>query len=204
MKILIACEESQVITTEYRKLRLEAYSCDLQDTSGQYPEYHIKDDAIKVLYRKIWDLVIAHPPCTKLCNSGVRWIKERNLWKELEEATQFFNKFVEYAKKGNRIVIENPIPHKYAKIPKYSQLIQPYQFVETESKATCLWLYRLNKLIPTKIMQERNQNTYLQSPGPERNKLRSKTFKEIAQSMANQWNDLNENNTNKQFEIQFK
>lgn len=122
INILIACEESQTSCIAFRKRGFQAFSCDLQDCSGGFPEWHIKADAISVLNSKKWDLVIAHPPCTRMANSGVMWLEKRNLWKDLDEATDFFNEFVKYGKAGNKIAIENPIPHKYAveKIGKYS------------------------------------------------------------------------------------
>jgi hypothetical protein len=187
MKVLIACEESQVVCKAFRERGHEAYSCDLLPTSGNHPEWHIRDDAIKVLYSQKWDLVIAHPPCTRLCNSGVRWLRERNLWNDLDKAERFFNEFVEYGIKGNKICIENPIPHKYARIPKYSQIIQPYQFGHPETKATCLWLYNLPKLIPTNIVEGREQKIWKMPPSKDRSKLRSKTFPGIAAAFAEQW-----------------
>ena len=187
MKVLVACEESQAVCIAFREKGHEAYSCDLQDCSGGHPEWHIKNDAIKVLYSQKWDLVIAHPPCTRLANSGVRWLFERELFDELDEATDFFNQFVFYGKCGNKIAIENPIPHKYALIPRYSQIIQPWQFGHNESKATCLWLYGLPELKPTNIVKPEKQSCWRMAPGPERAKLRSKTFPGIANAMAEQW-----------------
>jgi len=201
MKILVACEESQAVTIEFRKLGHEAYSCDILPCSGGYPEWHIQGDAIKVLWSAHkWDLVIAHPPCTRLANSGVRWLNERNLWSELYDATTFFNHFTFYGKLGHKIAIENPIPHKYAVslIGKYDQIIQPYQFGHTEKKATCLWLYNVPELKETKNVYDEmmklpyNERAKVHScpPGPDRAKLRSKTFPGIAKAMASQWSNL--------------
>ena len=196
-KILIACEESQAICIEFRNLGFEAYSCDLQPCSGGHPEWHAKADAIDMLYASKWDLVVAHPPCTRMANSGVMWLEKRNLWKDLDEATTFFNEFVRYGKSGNKIAIENPIPHKYAveKIGKYSQVIQPYMFGHTERKATCLWLFGLPKLKETnnvmeemkKLPKNEQQRIHYLPPGKERAKLRSKTFHGIAHAIATQW-----------------
>lgn len=196
-KILIACEESQAVCIEFRNLGFEAYSCDLQECSGGHPEWHIIGDAIVALKSKKWDLVIAHPPCTRMANSGVMWLEKRNLWKDLDEATTFFNEFVKYGKQGNKIAIENPIPHKYAveKIGKYSQGIQPYMFGHTERKATCLWLFGLPELKQTnnvmeamkKLPKNEQQRIHYLPPGKERAKLRSKTFPGIANAMAAQW-----------------
>ena len=197
MKVLIACEESQVVCIEFRRLGHEAYSCDILQCSGGYPEWHIKGDIREVLYTQEWDLVIAHPTCTRLANSGVMWLERRNLWAELEKAIKFFMLFVEYGKKGNKIAIENPIPHKYAvgEIGKYTQLIQPYQYGHMERKATCLWLFGLPKLKETKnVFKEMKnlptryqQRIHYLSPGKERAKIRSKTFTGIAEAMAKQW-----------------
>ena len=198
-KILIACEESQALCIEFRKLGFEAYSCDLQECSGGHPEWHAKADAIGMLYASKWDLVIAHPPCTRMANSGVMWLEKRNLWNDLDKATDFFNEFVKYGKQGNKIAIENPIPHKYAveKIGKYSQVIQPYMFGHTERKATCLWLFGLPELKETnnvmaemkKLPKNEQQRIHYLPPGKERAKLRSKTFPGIAKAIATQWGD---------------
>jgi len=187
MKVLVACEESQAVCIAFRERGHEAYSCDILPTSGNHPEWHIQDDAIKILYSQKWDLVIAHPPCTRICNSGVRWLRERNLWSDLVKAEIFFNEFVNYGIAGNKICIENPIPHRFARIPKYSQIIQPWQFGDPVSKATCLWLYNLPILLPTQITEIKEQKIWKMPPSPERAKLRSKTFPGIAKGMAEQW-----------------
>lgn len=191
-KVLIACEESQEVCKAFRALGHEAYSCDLVDCSGGHPEWHIKGDAVNQLY-KVWDLVIAHPPCTRLANSGVRWLNERDLWQDMYYACEFFNQFQDYAKReGVPVAIENPIPHKYATeyIGKYTQIIQPWQFGHGEQKATCLWLYNLPPLQPTDIVKEREQKVWRMAPGPERQKMRSKTFPGIAKAFATQWGHL--------------
>ena len=201
MKVLIACEESQTVCKEFRKLGHEAYSCDLQDCSGGHPEWHIKGNAIHQLY-KIWDLVIAHPTCTRICNSGVSWLEKRNLWDEMYYACEFFNQFQDYAKReGVKVCIENPIPHKYAVeyIGKYTQLIQPWMFGHGETKATCLWLYGLPKLTynlednlfgSKTAVEGREQRLHKLPPSPDRAKLRSKTYSGIAEAMAVQWGCL--------------
>lgn len=203
MKVLVACEESQAVTIAFRNAGHEAWSCDIQECSGGHPEWHIKGDAVKTLWGEKWDLVIAHPPCTRLTNSGVRWLNERKLWYELYEATKFFNQFTLYGKLGHKIAIENPIPHKYAtgQIGKYTQIIQPYHFGHMEKKATCLWLYNVHKLRETKnVYEEMMKLPYSErakvhccAPGPERAKFRSKTYTGIAEAMAEQWGNLQEN-----------
>lgn len=199
LRILIACEESQAVCIAFLELGFQAYSCDILPCSGWHPEWHIKGDAIEALNKYKWDLVVAHPPCTRIANSGVMWLERRNLWKDMDKATDFFNEFVKYGKAGNRIAIENPIPHKYAveKIGKYSQVIQPYMFGHTERKATCLWLFGLPELKETnnvmeemkKLPKNEQQRIHYLPPGKERAKLRSKTFPGIAKAMAKQWGD---------------
>jgi hypothetical protein len=218
MKILIAGEESQAVTKEFRELGHEAYSCDILDCSGGHPEWHIKDDMFNHLSND-WDFIGAHPECTYLTNSGVCWLynkdKSKNIdrWIKLELAVNIFNKIKSKIKKG---YLENPIPHKYARdgfysvltgkwvkgIGKYSQIIQPYQYGHLERKATCLWIigdlpllketnnvYEKMKLLPKK---EQQRIHYL-PPSKDRSKLRAKTFKGPAQAMAEQWGGRIEN-----------
>lgn len=188
MKILIACEESQEVTKAFRNKGHEAYSCDIQDCSGGKPEWHIQADILTQL-NKPWDIIIAHPPCTRLCNSGVSWLHKRNLWQDMHKAAEFFNIFRLIGRMGQKIAIENPIPHKYAKqlIGYPTQTIQPWQHGHGEQKATCLWLYNLPKLIPTNIVTGREQKLNNLWPSPNRAKLRSKTYEGIAKAMAEQW-----------------
>jgi hypothetical protein len=188
MKVLVACEESGIVTEAFRKRGHNAWSCDLLPTSGNHPEWHIQGNVTHELYKE-WDLIIAHPPCTRLSNSGVRWLHERDLWQEMYFACEFFNMFQTAALSGYKVCIENPIPHKYAVkyIGKYTQIIQPWQFGHPESKATCLWLYNLPKLEPTNIVEGREHRIWKMPPSPERQKLRSKTYPGIAAAMAEQW-----------------
>lgn len=207
IKILVACEESQAVCTAFREIGFEAYSCDILECSGGHPEWHIKGDAIEALNRYKWDLVVAHPPCTRIANSGVMWLERRNLWKDMDKATDFFNEFVKYGKAGNMIAIENPIPHKYAVeyIGKYSQIIQPYMFGHPERKATCLWLFGLPELKETnnvmgemkKLPKNEQQRIHYLPPGRDRAKLRSKTFPGIARAIADQWGGFIYNELNK-------
>jgi hypothetical protein len=188
MKVLIACEESQEVCKAFRAKGHEAYSCDILDCSGGHPGWHIKRNVIHELYND-WDLIIAHPPCTRLANSGVRWLHERNLWQEMYFACEFFNHFQSLGKQGLKLAIENPIPHKHAieYIGKYHQIIQPWMFGHPETKATCLWLYNLPALIPSGIVSGREQRVWKMPPSADRSKLRSKTFPGIAAAMADQW-----------------
>jgi hypothetical protein len=135
-----------------------------------------------------WDLIIAHPPCTRLTNAGVRWLHERNLWDELYAACEFFRLFLNHP--CPRIAIENPIPHKYAleRIGrKYDQCVQPWQFGHGETKAVCLWLKGLPKLQPTDVVEGREARVHRMPPGPDRAKERSRFFTGIAEAMADQW-----------------
>jgi hypothetical protein len=191
MKVLIACEESQAVCMAFRELGHEAYSCDLLDCSGGYPQWHIKGDAIKEAYSGKYDLMIAHPPCTRLCNSGVSWLAKRNLWDEMQSGARFFKLLLDAP--VNYKAIENPIPHKYALEiigRKYDQIIQPWQFGHGETKATCLWLENLPLLIPSDIVDGREQRLHKLPPSKDRAKLRSKTFPGIAKAMALQWGKL--------------
>lgn len=197
MKVLVACEESQAVTIAFRKLGHEAYSCDIIDCSGGYPEWHIKGDAVKEAYSGKYDLMVAHPPCTYLSNSGVCWLhKDPTRWAKLDKGASFFKKLLDAP--INKIAIENPVPHKYAveRIGcKYTQTIQPYQFGHTESKRTCFWLKNLEPLKETEnvkkeweaLPKNQGQRLHYLPPGPERAKLRSKTFPGIAKAIAEQW-----------------
>ena len=187
MKVLIACEESQAVCIAFRERGHEAYSCDLQECSGGHPEWHIQGDVFDHLDEE-WDMMIHHWTCTRLCNSGVRWLAERNLWKEMEHSARQFRRLMDAD--IPKIAGENPIPHRYARaiMGNYSQIIQPWQFGHGETKATCLWLKELPPLWPTNIVSGRDHKIHKMPPGPERAKARSKTFPGIARAMANQWN----------------
>jgi hypothetical protein len=139
-----------------------------------------------------WDLIIAHPPCTYLANSGVRWLyggKGKNIdkrrWQQMIDASNFFHLF----KKTDcqKVCIENPIPHKFSNLGHYDQIIHPWQFGHGETKATCLWLKGLPKLKETNVVCGREPRTHYVSPGPNRSKIRSRSFTGIAKAMAAQW-----------------
>lgn len=197
LNVLIGCEESQAITIEMRNLGHTAMSCDLIDCSGGHPEWHYKNDIFEVIkqYDNI-DLFIAHPPCTYLANSGVRWLynkdgsKNEDRWNKMIEAALFFKQLLNTD--CEHIAIENPIMHKHAMEiigVKPTQVIQPWQFGHGETKATCLWLKGLPKLEPTDIVDGREQKMWKLPPSPDRQKLRSKTYKGIAKAIANQWTE---------------
>lgn len=195
MKILVACEESQAVTIELRKLGHEAYSCDTEPCSGGHPEWHLQQDVIPLLQEK-WDMIIAHPPCTYLSNAGARFLypkgklNQERLKKGLK-AKKFFMEL--YNTDCKRIAIENPIPSKVYGLPEYTQIIQPYQFGHPFKKKTCLWLRGLPNLIPTNIIpEEQRQSTkiagnWFNKGGKDRQKNRAKTFPGIAKAMAEQW-----------------
>lgn len=185
MRVLIACEESQEICKAFRIYEHEAYSCDILPCSGGHPEWHIQDDVLKHLDDG-WDLMIAHPPCTHLSVSGARWFKYKS--QEQLEALKFVEKlmFADIPK----ICVENPISIISSKIRKPEQIIQPWMFGHGETKATCLWLKGLPKLIPTNIVEGREQRIHKLPPSKNRALLRSKTFPGIAQAMAQQWGNV--------------
>lgn len=185
MKILVACEYSGIVRDAFIRRGFDAVSCDLLPTESPGP--HIQGDVLDVLNQG-WDCLIAHPPCTRLCNSGVRWLNERNLWDEMEMAARFFKQLLDAPIPHK--AIENPIPHKYALEiigRKYDQIVQPWMFGHGETKATCLWLDELPSLIATDIRTEREQRIWKMAPSIDRWKDRSRTFPGIADAMADQW-----------------
>jgi len=200
LRVLIACEFSGIVREAFARRGHEAWSCDLLPT--EIPGNHYQGDIVEFITEidKQWDLVIAHPPCTRLANSGVRWLRERNLWQEMDDAAWFFrNLYLLCFWNTKRFCIENPIPHKYAmEIIKteYSQIIQPWQFGHNETKATCLWLIGLPKLQPTNIVEDREQRIHklsaLRGKGSSKTRQqdRSRTYPGIAEAMASQWGIL--------------
>ena len=196
MKLLIACEESQAVCIEFRKLGHEAYSCDIQPESGGYPEWHIKGDVLEQL-DKGWDMMIAFPPCTFLTSANT-YIKRGCSKYTPEQAKtyqqQAINFFMAFAKSDCwKKCIENPVGIMSTHYRKPDQIIQPWMFGEDASKKTCLWLKGLPPLKPTNIItKERyaNQTPSGQNklgPSPDRAKLRAKTYPGIAKAMAEQW-----------------
>jgi hypothetical protein len=195
MKILVACEYSGIVRDAFRKIGHNAWSCDILPTDGD-TAYHYQCDVKEVLNDN-WDLMIAHPPCTYLANSGVRWLfSDETRWKKLESAIDFFKLLLN----ANipKIAIENPIQYCYARKGigiEYTQIIHPYMFGHPERKATCLWLKELEPLIPTnnvkeemlKLPKKDAQKIHYLPPSDDRWKLRSKTFQGFANAMAEQW-----------------
>jgi len=208
MKVLVACEESQAVTIAFRERGHEAYSCDILDCSGGHPEWHIKDDAIKIAYSGKWDMMIGHPPCTYLSYAATAfWNNPGRLEKRLE-ALDFFAKL--WLAPIEKICLENPKSCASPTIAKYTQQIQPYYFGDTESKTTWLWLKNLPPLKHTNgnnLFEENTHTTpkvygyYLRGKNKgkpiygnnylkfseDRGHIRSKTFPGIAKAMAEQW-----------------
>lgn len=226
MKVLVACEESQRVCSAFRKRGHEAYSCDIQEPSGGHPEWHILGDAlIAIMGGRVvtmdgnshdigrWDLLIAHPPCTYLSNvSGINlslryrsadYVVDR--WQKRALAAVFFTKF--FSANAERIAIENPIGFMNSALRKADQTIHPYMFAESENdkeqyvtKATCLWLVNLPKLVTNNLPRPDNcklfgkgkngknrtwEDTYTRDC-----RIRSKTFPGIANAMVEQWGSI--------------
>lgn len=184
MKILVACEESQAVTIELRRLGHEAYSCDIIPCSGGHPEWHLQVDALELLKMK-WDMILAFPPCTHLAVSGARYFEQKRKDGRQQAAIDFFMRFAN--SDCPRIAIENPVGIMSTVWEKPDQIIQPWQFGHGETKKTCLWLKGLPPLIPTEIVEGREQRIWKMPPSEDRAKNRAKTFPGIARAMAEQW-----------------
>jgi hypothetical protein len=211
MRVLIACEESQRVCIEFRKLGHECYSCDIEPCSGGHEEWHIQQDVLPLLngnceFQTVdgithringkWDLIIAHPPCTYLSNAGARFLYPKGVLNEERLKTgmvakEFFMTI--YNANCERIAIENPIPSKIYELPTYTQTIQPYEYGHPFKKKTCLWLKGLPMLQPTNILPvEQRQSTkiagnWFNKGGKDRQKNRAKTFLGIAKALAEQY-----------------
>ena len=194
MKVLVSCEYSGTVRDAFIARGHDAMSCDLLPTAAAGPHY--QGDVLDII-NDGWDLLIAHPPCTYLCNSGVSWLhKDPERWDLMQEAALFFELLLNapIPKKA----VENPIMHGYAKAiiqRQQTQVIQPWMFGHLEQKATCLWLVNLPKLTPTnnvydEMMQlpdNKRQRLHYLPPSKNRWKERSKTYQGIADAMADQW-----------------
>ena len=204
MKVLVACEESQAVCKEFRKLGHEAYSCDIVPCSGGHPEWHLQQDVLPLLKEK-WDMIIAFHPCTDLTVTGNRWFnidrygeKAIQRHKDRKDAIDFFMDFANAD--CEKIAIENPVGIMSSEWRKPNQIINPWQFGDAFEKKTCLWLKGLPELKPTNIVEipprkrfdsgKSMPSWYAEAwhlPKEERAKLRSKTFPGIARAMAEQW-----------------
>ncbi len=217
MRVLVACEESQAVCKEFRKLGHEAFSCDTLHCSGGHPEWHIQHDVLEILdggsfltqsgnieFIESWDLMIAHPPCTYLSHAGARWLYPKGQmnverFNKGMEAKEFFMKLLNAS--IPKIIVENPLPSKVYGLPKHTQIIQPYEYGHEAQKKTLLWIKGLPELKPTLIVGKGEMVTYKSGKKKakwfmdaahaktpeERAKLRSKTFIGIAKAMAEQW-----------------
>jgi site-specific DNA-cytosine methylase len=205
LRILVACEESQAVTIQLRKLGHEAFSCDLLPCSGEHPEWHFQEDMFEVINREpTFDLMIAFPPCTDLAVSGARHFERKIADGSQQKSIEFFMKVINSPIK--HIAVENPIGIMSGNYRKPDQIIQPWQFGDKAQKSTCLWLKNLPKLIPTEIVEKGEFFEFTSKKGEnkrmpmwyykalqeaktpdQRRTLRSKTFAGIAEAMATQW-----------------
>ena len=180
MRILIACEFSGIVRDAFTLCGHTALSADI--LPSERPGEHYRGDVRDIL-RDGWDLMIAHPPCTHLAVSGARWFKDKT--NEQKAALEFVRELMEAP--IDRIAIENPVSVISSKIRKPDQIIQPWMFGHGETKATCLWLKNLPKLIPTNIVSDRVARVHHMPPSPDRWKNRSRTYTGVAAAMADQW-----------------
>lgn len=200
LRILVACEESGIVTECFRKLGHYAYSCDILPTSGSHPEWHLQQEVIPLLAQD-WDLICAFPPCTHLCSSGARSFAEKRADGRQAAGIEFFMRFTDL--KCPRVAIENPVGIMSTIWRKPDQILEPFMFGHPETKKTCLWLKGIPKLVPTNIVEpeyifDKTRNRKYSrihfmsggmKPG-ERAKLRSKTYSGIAEAMAATWGCL--------------
>lgn len=201
MKVLVACECSGRVRRAFRKKGHDAWSCDIKP-SEDFSPFHIQHDVLEVMEDQAWDMMIAHPPCTFLCNMGVWWNHKRpERWKETDAATDFFLRFAN--SKISRIAIENPIGIMSSRFRKPDQIINPWQFGEEAHKPTCLWLVGLPSLKPSKIVGKGRFYTKKNgarmsawshvTSGTNKEKratIAARTFQGIADAMADQWGCL--------------
>ena len=199
LRVLVACEFSGTVRRAFAARGHDAWSCDLlpaEDGSNK----HIIGDARDIL-NDGWDLLmVAHPPCTRLCNSGVRWLTTpppgktvEQMWAELDEAADLFSTF--WNAPIERVCIENPVMHKHAKarirnFKPFAQSVQPWQFGHGEVKRTCFWLRNLSPLMPTNIVEGRMARVHRMQPGKDRWRERSRFFQGFAEAMADQWGGM--------------
>lgn len=207
LKVLVACEESQAVTKEFRKLGHEAHSCDILPCSGGHPEWHKQEDIISHLFYNTYDLVIAFPPCTHLAVSGARHFEQKKKDGRQKQGIDFFMFFINNVN-SKYVAVENPIGIMSGIYRKPDQIIQPWQFGDKAQKSTCLWLKNLPKLEPTDIVEKGDFFEFISKKGEkkrmpmwyykalqnsktaeDRSRLRSKTFQGIAKAMAQQWSE---------------
>lgn len=198
MRVLVACEFSGTVRDAFRARGHDAISCDLLPTERPGP--HIEGDALAAIEAVRPDLLIAHPPCTYLANSGVRWLYggkgsdiDPDRWARMQDGARFFAALL--SAPVPMVAVENPVMHKHGRLailsetvlPDRIQTIQPWQFGHGEVKATQLWLRGLPNLEPSRIVDGRTARVHRMAPGPDRWRERSRTFAGIAEAMADQW-----------------
>ena len=190
MKILVACEESQVVCKAFRGKGHEAYSCDIIDCSGGHPEWHIKRDVLEII-NDGWDMMIAFPPCTHLCVSGSRWFPQKIADGRQQQGIDFFMAIINA--NIDKIAVENPVGIMSSKYRKPDQIINPYQFGHPEQKKTCLWLKNLPLLTETDNVYDymmtlpKKDRTRIHWLGSGKSAERSKTYEGIGKAMADQY-----------------
>lgn len=185
MRVLVACEYSGTVRDAFTRAGHFAMSCDFLPTES--PGLHWQGDVTDILGCE-WDLMIAHPPCTHLAVSGSRWFPQKRADGSQQRAIDFFMTLVNAP--IERIAVENPVSIMSTVYRKPDQIIQPWQYGHGETKATCLWLKNLSALTPTNIVDGRDARVHKMPPSPERWKERSRTYKGIAEAMAQQWGTL--------------
>lgn len=210
LRVLVACEFSGIVRDAFLEKGHDAWSCDLLPAERN-SNRHIRGDVRNIL-NDGWDfLIVAHPPCTRLCNSGVRWLHKPPpgktldlMWQELREGAELFsdlwNAPIPY------ICVENPVMHRHAKklirnYVEFSQSVQPWQFGHGEVKRTCFWLKKLPTLRPTNIVAGRTQRVHRMPPSPDRWRERSRFFPGIAKAMADQWGNPDTYGIRKQMDL---
>lgn len=185
MKILIGCEFSGIVRDAFAAQGHYAVSCDILPSES--PGNHYQGNVLNILADG-WDLGVFHPPCTHLAVSGARWFPEKRKNGSQQAAIDFFLALANAP--ISKIAVENPVSIMSTVWRKPDQVIQPWQFGHIETKATCLWLKNLPKLVPTEITKIRLSRIHEMPPGPDRWKIRSRTFKGIAAAMAAQWGNI--------------
>lgn len=183
--VLVGFEESQAITIELRKLGVNAFSCDLQSSSGGFPEYHLQMDIFEAIHSRKWNMIILHPPCTFTALCGNRWYYDSPL--RIEGIELCKKAWEEACNVCDFVALEQPKTIMQRYIGKKSQVIHPWQFGHGETKETWLWLKNLPKLEPTNIVDGRENRIWKMPPSKDRQKLRSKTYPGIAKAIAEQW-----------------
>lgn len=187
MRVLVACEFSGVVRQAFRDRGHDAWSCDLLPAEDGSP-HHFRGDVFDRPMFEHWDMMIAHPPCTHLAVSGARWFKDK--LDGQKAALDFVRDLLSVH--IYRIALENQISIISSRIRKPNQIIQPWQHGHGETKATCLWLKNLPKLVPTNVVDGRQPRVHYASPGPNRWKERSRTLPGIASAMADQWGGIDQ------------